>query len=726
MPFSRTSVLRRLLGTTMICAGLMAIPAHAQTTGQPPATDDPTVLQEITLTAGGDLMTEGTGEYGGGAAETATGLPLSIRETPQSVSVVSEQRIKDQGLSTVMEVLSYSTGVISNNFETDRDDTYARGFWVANYLVDGIKVPTYEGWYSGVSVQSSTATFDHVEILRGSAGLLTGTGEPGAAVSITRKRADSDVAGGSVELRYGSWNRIGGTLDVASPLTGDGRVRGRFIMDVASEESFVDRYTVEKQTYYGTVEADLTPSTRLTFSLEHRNHDPMASTWGGIPAIFSDGSPTNFDRSFSHAPDWAHWSSSLTGLVARVDHEFDNGWTATLNLGATQRKFDAELIYFSGELDRETGLGMTGGAWKGIDRNKLLSLDANFTGPVDLFGRTHTLNFGVHADRDWLKRDWPAQTSGDLPPANFYDYDGSYPRPEWAESNEDWHVNQTMYSAYASGQFELSDRAKLILGGRYSDWSANNFFEGRSGYRSFDHFTPFAGIVYDVSDAWSVYASYTDMFEPQDSRDRNGHYLDPLLGKNEEIGAKGELLDGRLTASFALFRSSQDNFAMVDEGQKVPGTIDDAYYSVDGVEAKGVEMELNGEISEGWNLFVGASATRLRDENGDRFKTNQPNRTLKLFTTYDLKDDLSNWTVGGGLRWQSGVYDNIQNSTGTYRIEQGSYTVFDLMARYDFNEKWSAQLNVNNVFDKNYYTIGWGEIDFGDPRNATLTITSRF
>ncbi|MBK4215337.1 TonB-dependent siderophore receptor [Paracoccus caeni] len=715
------SILRGLLTSTLISTGFV-LPAAAQTS----TAEQPILLDTITLGVVDDTLTEGTGSYDAGAAETATGLPLSIRETPQSVSVVSQQRITDQGLNSTLDALSYTTGINASSYETDRDSISARGFWIGNYIIDGVKVPTYQGWFSGVSVHSSTATYDHIEVLRGATGLLTGTGEPGAAVSITRKRASSDVAGGTVELRYGSWNRLGGTLDLSQPLSGDGRVRSRLIVDVASEESFVDRYSVEKQTYYGTIEADLTSSTRLSFILEHRNHDPRGSTWGGIPLIFSDGTPTDFDRNFSHAPEWAYWASQQTSLISRLEHEFDNGWKATANLGATWRKYDADLVYYSGELDPVTGLGMIGGAWAGSDRNKLLSLDVKMTGPVELFGRSHTLNFGVQADRDWMKRDWPEAIDEPKPPVNFLDFDGTYPRPVWAESDEDWQVNRTTYSAYGSGQFNLSDRLKLVMGARYTDWSGNMYFEYGEGYRKFKHVTPFAGLVYDLSDEWSVYASYTDVFQSQDYRDRNGKYLDPLLGRNKEIGAKGELMDGRVTASLALFESYQDNFGVEDAGHTIPGSPEPAYIGVDGIVSRGVEIEVNGEIQPGWNLFFGASTVKLRDQNDDTFQPWEPTQTVKLFSTYKMQGALSDLTVGGGFRWQNDTYQDVTNSTGTYRTHQGSFAVVDVMARYDINDRWSAQLNVNNLFDKHYYSGSWGEIDFGNPRNATLSVTSTF
>lgn len=208
-------------------------------------------------------------------------------------------------------------------------------------------------------------------MLRGATGLLTGTGEPGAAVSITRKRASSAEFGGEMELRYGSWDRLAGTLDVSAPLNRQGTVRSRVIVDAADDEYFKDPYSVRKQTYYGTIEADVTDATRLTLSLEHRVHDPIGSMRGGLPAMFSNGEPTDFSRGSSNAADWAPWSSYQTTLMAKLEHDFGNGWTTDVTLSGVDREYDAELLYMFGDLDQATGLGLNPSPWKGIDHNQL-------------------------------------------------------------------------------------------------------------------------------------------------------------------------------------------------------------------------------------------------------------------------------------------------------------------------------------------------------------------
>lgn len=713
---------RRAVSVTALVLAAAGGAAAQDTTG--PATD--TVLGAITVEGEGDGSTEGSGSYQAPVAASATGLPLSIRETPQAVSVVTAQRIADQNLQSTLDILAYTTGISAQTSETDRDSTYSRGFWVSNYIIDGMNIPTYQGWFSGVSLHSSTATVDRVEVLRGATGLLTGTGEPGAAVAITRKRAKSSEFAATTAVRAGSWDRYGGTLDVSTPVNREGTVRSRFILDAATEGSFVDRYSVDKQTYYGTIEADLTEATRLTFSLEHRNHDPIGSKWGGVPMVFSNGNRTHFGRSFSNAADWAHWSSWQTTAMAKLEHGFDNGWTADVTLSGVNRKYDAELLYMWGDLDEATGLGLNSNPWKGSDHNQLVALDASLTGPVQFLGRTHTLNFVLHGDKDWMKRDWPGYSGTPEEIGSLFDWTGDYPMPDWNEGDADWEDNRTKLSALASGRFSVTDSLHLVLGGRYTTIKTNQVFNYGEGFTEFEAFTPFAGAVWDLTDDWSLYASYSEVFEPQDYLDRNGNLLDPTVGKNREIGAKGELFDDRLVATLTYFDTYLDNVGTQDGSNLVPGTINPAYRGAKGVEARGLELEFAGEIAPGWNYFLGASTMDLK-EGGEEFDTAKPRHTLKLFSTYTLPGALSQLTVGGGFRWQSETYGESTTGEGvTLRVTQPDYMVVDAMARYEFNARWSAQLNVNNVFDKSYLADAYTDSYYGNPLNAMLTVSARF
>ncbi|MTH65428.1 TonB-dependent siderophore receptor [Paracoccus shanxieyensis] len=706
------------LGYAFTGANTVAISAPAQPGNDSGAAAGAIVLNPISLSSAAPGTTEGTNSYTTDIATGSTGLPLTLRGTPQSVTVITDQRMQDQGLDTTQQVLAYTTGVNSATYETDRDVTWARGQWVSSYIIDGVLVDGGWGFHAGTGIHSSTAAYDHVEVVRGASGLLTGTGDPAAAVRIERKRADARELTGKVETRIGNWNRAGVTLDVQSPLNSTGTLRGRLVADIFGGDSFKDRYHVDKQTFYGTLAWDVTPDTMLTFSLEHRNHDPIGSEWAGFASVYSDGSLTDFPRGFSAAPWWASWSGQQDMATLRVDHDLGGNWTANATLSAVRREYIAEHMRFYGQPDPITGEGMTAFAQKDDVFNRQIALDASVSGPVQAFGREHALNFGVHAGREWSRSDLYVPRGGQPAAGSVFDWRGDMARPDWVlENHTDWERGATQYAAYGSARVSLAEPLTAVLGLRYTDWKSDD--------RHFQEPTPYVGLVYDLSKDISVYASYTSIFNPQDVKDRNGDYLDPVQGKSKELGIKGAWMDDRLNASLSWFDTSQDNVANYLEGVLTPDG-EQAYEGLKGVSAKGFELEISGEIARGLNLFLGASTQKITDADGQDTLTFLPTRTAKLFATWNLPGQYEKWTIGGGARWQNDTWNYVYPASGQMKLHRGGNTVVDAMVRYDISDTWSAQLNVNNLFDKTYVPNASATVAYGEPRNAMLTLVSRF
>jgi outer membrane receptor for ferric coprogen and ferric-rhodotorulic acid len=242
--------------------------------------------------------------------------------------------------------------------------------------------------------------------------------------------------------------------------------------------------------------------------------------------------------------------------------------------------------------------------------------------------------------------------------------------------------------------------------------------------------TPYAGLIVDLTDNLSAYVSYTNIFNPQTARDRNGRYLDPLEGNNYEAGLKADLMDGRLRASAAVFRVEQNNFPVPDVGYFVPGTTDVASRPANGTVSKGYELEMQGEVVRGWDISVGWSHFKAVDADGVDVQAHQPRQVFRMATKYEFGGALTGASVGGSLRWESRPPQTAANpATGVVEpVGQAPYALVNLMAAYDLTEQLSLQLNVNNVFDKAYYnTNSWfGGYIFGEPRNARVTLRYGF
>ncbi|MDX5299735.1 MAG: TonB-dependent receptor plug domain-containing protein, partial [Gammaproteobacteria bacterium] len=300
-------------------------PAHvtAQSSALPPTAEAPVALAPITVTADrrDAATTESSGSYTTRAMNTATRMNLSVRETPQSVSVVSRQIIDDFGLESITDVVNLVNGVSAKSLDSSRSGFSARGFDITNLQIDGVATTWSPGWTAGETVMD-TAIYDRIEVVRGASGLIAGAGNPAAAINLVRKRADSQTLTGHTRFSAGSWDRYEGTADVSSALNDAGTVRGRVVGSYRDEGSFVDFAGNRKQVLYGTLAIDLTPNTLWNLGASYQDNDPQASTWGGLPAWYSDGTRTDWSRSKTTAADWTRWSSVNTTYFTNLEHTF--------------------------------------------------------------------------------------------------------------------------------------------------------------------------------------------------------------------------------------------------------------------------------------------------------------------------------------------------------------------------------------------------------------------
>ena len=673
--------------------------------------------------------TEGTGSYTTGKSRTATPLSLSLRETPQSVSVVTQQRIEDQGLSSITDALNNVTGVSVHQYETSRAQFTARGFDINALMIDGIPTTWDQSWSSG-EIMTSLAIYDRVEVVRGATGLTTGAGDPSAAVNLVRKRATSKEFTGMAEAGIGSWNERRAMFDIAAPLNEAKTFRVRVVGEHASSDSWVDNLSNKRQTLFATFEADLTPNTVLSAGISHQENDPKGSMWGGLPVWYSDGTRTDWRRSKTTSADWVRWSSVYENYFAALEHQFDSGWKVKASYNFGDRTADSYLLYVYNAPDRTTGLGMA--TWPGSylvhTQQEDVGLQAN--GPFTLLGRTHELAVGYTHSRQDFTSDSRSGGFGAAP--NFNTWDGTYPEPAWGALTYYGQSTTKQNAFFGTARFSLADPLKLIVGARLTHYEQSGDTASGSPYsmKVSHQVTPYAGVVYDINDTFSAYTSYTDIFQPQQKRDLSGKYLDPIIGKSTEIGIKGAFFGDRLNASATVFKIVQDNLAQ-STGLTIAGTTppETAYRTSEGATSKGFEFDVSGELTPHWSVSAGYTQFRASDANGTDVNTIYPRKLLRLFTSYRLHGDLAGLTLGGGVNWQDKTYTDAANPLGNIeRIEQDAYALVNLMARYEFSKQLSAQLNINNVFDKKYFAMfdAYSQMTYVAPRNATLKMTYKF
>ncbi|MCC2956695.1 TonB-dependent siderophore receptor [Massilia sp. IC2-477] len=676
--------------------------------------------------------------YTAGSARSATPLDLSLRETPQSVSVVTLQRIEDQNLQSVTDIVNNVTGVSVNQYETNRAGFTARGFDIDNLQIDGIPTTWDQAWSAG-EVAGSLALFERVEVVRGATGLMTGAGNPSAAINLVRKHATSRALTGAVEAGVGRWNERRVMGDVSTPLNASGTVRARVVGEYSKSDSWVDLLKNESKTIYGVIDADLGPRTLLSAGFSRQDLDPRAGMWGGLPFWYSDGSRTNWDRSKTTAADWVSWASRYDNGFLALEHGFDNGWTLRASYNHAKRIGDSYLLYLSGVPDRVTGQGMSDFAGSYLTTTKQDDFSLQASGPFELFGRRHEASFGFSRMSQKFNSDNRAADFGGANSAvgDFHAWNGAaYPTPSWGAPTFYESAETTQSGLYGVARFALADPLKLIVGARVTDYEKNGRGLWTTAYavKHENELTPYAGLVYDLGRNWSAYASYTDIFQPQNRKDIAGNMLEPIVGKNYELGLKGEFFGGRLNGSFAVFRIEQDKLAQdagrIDRDGDGPLLEESHYRAAEGAKSEGVEFELSGELARGWNATAGYSVFRARDAGGAHVNSIYPRQLLRVFTTYRLADAWSGLTVGGGVNWESRTWtlDTAAPKGSTGLIEQDAFALVNLMARYEFSPRLSAQLNIDNLFDKKHFGMfaAYGALTWAAPRSASLSLKYRF
>jgi len=705
----------------------LALPAFAQaeeTTGEAALS---------TVTVSGEQMgeqTEGTGSYTTGKAKTATPLSMSLRDTPQSVTVVTQQRIEDQDLFDITDVLNNVTGVSVHQYETNRAQFTARGFDINTLMIDGVPTTWNQGWSSG-EVMTSLAIYDRVEVVRGATGLTTGAGDPSAAINLVRKRATSKEFTGTVDVSVGSWNERRAMLDLSTAVNEAKTLRARVVAESSDSDSWVTNLSSKHQTIFATMEADLSENTLLSAGYSRQENNTKGAMWGGLPVWYSDGTRTNWDRSKTTAADWTRWDSVYENYFAALEHRFDNDWKIKASYNRGDRTSDSYLLYLYGSSDRVTGSGLNAwpGSYKTHTQQEDLGLQAS--GPFELFGRSHELSVGFVSSKQTFDADSRSGVADTVTDFNAWD-GSSYAEPTWGALT-DYESSTTKQDAiYAAARFNVSDPLKLILGARVTNYERSGSEVSSNPYSmSFSHeLTPYVGVVYDLNDTYSVYANYTSIFQPQQNRDINGNYLDPILGKSIEAGVKGEFFGGRLNASAAVFKINQENLAQ-STGENVIGATlpETAYRASEGATSEGVEFELSGELAPDWNLSAGFTKFTATDADGADVNSIYPRQLLRVFTSYRLPGAWSKLTLGGGVNWQSAVYTYGENPLGVSgKIEQKAYALVNLMARYEFSKQLSAQLNINNLFDKTYFNMfdAYDQITYGAPRSVSLSMKYQF
>lgn len=675
--------------------------------------------------------TEGTGSYTTRSMDTATGLGLSIRETPQSVTVLTRQQMDDRNIISLQDAISAIPGlsVMTNDYSGDSPTFMARGFTFDTLLVDGMAIGTSaSGSYNGST--DDMVIYDRIEVLRGADGLLLGSGTPSAAVNLIRKRPTRDPQT-HLTGYLGSWNNFRGEVDVSGPLDEGGRLRGRIVAAYTDKDSFIDVVHQRSRLVYGTLEADLAPPTTIRIGGSWRDNDTDGMSPGLADSV--DGKALDLPRSTYLGTDYSYEDTSHKSVFGEIRQGLGGDWEAKLS-GQIQN-MDADFVETTLWYDSNDVLRLAPSKYHYYQRRASAELQAS--GSYTLFGRQHKLVVGAN----WRKHHrggaggWDAGTWSDtggivVDPFNWNPYGhslGTIDTSLWSMDSD-----SREWGFYANTQLKPTDSLGILLGSRFS------FFRQKGAYeRNWIH-TPYAGLTWAFDHHHSFYTSYTQIFQAQNVIDKNGDALPPITGHNFEAGIKGEYFDGLLNLSASFFLMTQRNRPVDDLTSTNPcrdGTRGWCQRAAGKVESKGIELEASGQLSPQWQISAGYSYARAvyKDDDdasliGERFDASAPEYQFKLTTRYEMTGILQGWDVGGTLRYQSSILRGGYGGYYHYLDGQGAYALAGLRVGYRINANLRADVNVENLLDKTYYSgLGWGiGRTYGAPRNVLLTVRGQF
>ncbi len=713
----RTSLLP--IGTLAAAIALGMNPASAQTVPAAPAATVP--AGEVTLapvTVRDEREREVMGYQGD---KTRIGkTPQLTKDIPQSVTIVSEQLMRERNANTFKEALRNVAGLTFNAGEGGRigDNITLRGYSaVGDLFLDGIRdIAQYN---------RETFNLQQIDILRGSASMLFGRGSTGGIINQVSKVA-KPVDANEVALTVGSFDYKRLTADLNKVLTPDLSLRLN-LMDTKTN-TFRDGPSQSRQGVAPTLTWGAGTANEVTLAYYYLKDDSTPDY--GVP--YFHGRPLDVPISRFYGLSNVDYERTQTNIAtATWTRLIDNDTSVRTTLRRADytrdlRAVAPRLIGNPLSITDETGVNRQRQARGGDEHTTALQSD--FNTKLALAGMEHEILAGVEYLDEKAERFTntgavpnPATTVGNvnsdpvLPP-NFY---SSFTRTAFNS-----YAGRTA-SFYGQDTIAFAPHWKLMAGARYDNMKADYVRPLPAGplSRGDSVWSYRSGLMYQPTKLSTYYVSYGSSFNPSaeayqlDNRTAN---TPPEKSRNTELGAKWELLGGDLSLRTALFRSEKTNERNTDVASPNIAVLTGRRHT------DGLEFESVGRLSPRWDIFGNVALMRARvddasaDQAGAQGKTpvNTPQYTFSLWTTYKVADG---WKVGGGLE---GVGMRYANATNT--IEVPTYKRVDALLEYAV-KSYAVKLNAFNLFNEKYYEgVYTGHVMPGTPRALQLTLSTRF
>mgnify|MGYP001794027971 CR=1 FL=1 len=628
-------------------------------------------------------------------ATTATRTDTPLRDIPQSIQVIPQEVLEDQQVIRLEDALRNASGAIVTASGTEDRRFILRGFDDPAVLRDGFRLSS-----GGTDNPGSPelANIERVEVLKGPASVLFGSAEPGGVINLVTKQPLSEPFS-ELGLRVGNHELVEPSLDVSGPLTEDGRSLYRLNLLYRTEDSFQGRdFDTDFEKFFFAPVVTWQISDRTDFTAYFEYDDSEGPLDIGLVAIGDEVADIPRDRILTSPEDNANSEKLQVGYD--FEHRFSENWK--IRNAFRYNRFETESSGFAiANFIETTGDLFLLPALTG-QTDFDYELQTNVVGEFSTGSIDHTLLAGV----DLYRRDNPLFAQANflnVQPLNIFNpVYGSLPDLSTAPTLVDFTTRIDSLGIYLQDQIDLADNLILLLGGRYETTEqtiTDNITDTETSNQNDDAFSPRVGLVYQPIEELSLYGSYSTSFVPNSATTIDGDLLDPEEGEQFEVGAKTELLDGRLTATLAFFHITKQNVATPDPNDP----LGIASVSTGEQRSQGVELDVAGEILPGWNIIANYSYTDsdISEDNswleGNR-SFGVPEHNVNLWTTYDIQTGpMEGLGFGFGVNY---VDERFGDNANTFTLDD--YFLTNAAISYQ-QDNWQAGLNFRNLFDVDYF-----------------------
>ncbi|CAM3852071.1 TonB-dependent receptor [Litorimonas haliclonae] len=650
--------------------------------------------------------------------------PTPIINVPQSLSIISKDQIRDQAFTNFGDILRYTPGLSISQGEGHRDAINIRGQQTtADFFIDGVR--------DDVQYFRPLYNIEQVEILRGSNALLFGRGGAGGIINRVTKSGKIGEQFTDLTTSVDTFGAHSAALDANYTISETGALRlNGFYEGLNNHRDFFDG---ERFGLNPTGRFELGPQTRFDLSYEYLDDDRVVDR--GVPSRNVEGGPDvpleGFDETFFGSPDENFTTLQAHILRARMEHDFSNSLRG--NFTAQYADYDKlyQNLYASEEVILEGGtisqVELDG--YQDTTQRENVILQGNLVGEFETGTFSHTVLLGAeytNQDTANARNDNVFEFNNDdslvidfTDPLNIPAFSFSNPARSRASEVE-------TLSVYAQNQIDLTEQIKLVLGARYDsfDIQATDIQSGDQFQRKDEEITPRLGLIYKPVKNVSFYGSYSETFLPRSGDQFLTLNLDtestrPQFFKNKEAGAKWDI-NSALSFTTAIFELDRESFTSIDPENP------DQVIIIDGSETRGFEVQLSGDLTDRWSVQTGYAYLdgEVNVVDGSGFDGNVTRQTPEnMFSLWNNFRVSQQFGLGFGVTYQDSYFVREDNT-----VEVPAYTRFDAAAFYDVSETLRLQVNVENLFDTDYFPAAHSNdnISTGKPLNARFTVSSRF